>query len=451
MPGPRTRLALVLLALSALLHFYRLAEPRRIVFDEVHFGGFVSSYVGDHRYFFDIHPPHAKLVVAGVAALGGYRGEQVFEGLGDPIDAVSPALLRAAPAAAGTLLPPLIFVLLLQLGARPMAAFLGGWFVLLDNALLLQTRVIALDGILLLALFGSLCALLAGMAAPTRLRRTGWALACGALAGLAVGSKFTGLAVFPLLAVCLARPLVPRPSWAALRGALGTSAWLLAGAVAVYAAGWALHFHLLDQPGPGHAWAVPTGDWLVDTVHAHRRMLASNYGLTSGHAYASSWWTWPLMLRPIYYWTQGSAALYFLGNPVVWWGVAFGLALLLSTTGLMRVSDLRAPAAVSPRARWLWLPLLGYLVALAPLVRIPRALFLYHYLTALLFSLCAVILWLDQIGFTRSGGWRRQRGSYYALAIAVGLGFVAISPFSFAFVVAPTYREWVFGIFPGWR
>jgi dolichyl-phosphate-mannose-protein mannosyltransferase len=451
MPGPRTRLALVLLALGALLHFYRLAEPRRIVFDEVHFGGFVSSYLGDHRYFFDIHPPHAKLVVAGVAALGGYRGEQRFEGLGDPIDAVSPALLRAAPGAAGSLLPPLIFVLLLQLGARPMAAFLGGGFVLLDNALLLQTRMVALDGILLLALFGSLSALLAGLAAPSRLRRSAWALASGALAGLAVGSKFTGLAVFPLLAACLARPLLPRPSRVRLREALGSAAWLLTGAVGVYAGGWALHFALLDQPGPGHAWAVPTGDWLVDTVHAHRRMLASNYGLTAGHAYASPWWSWPLMLRPIYYWTHADAALYFVGNPVVWWGTGLGLVLLLGTTALVRVSDLRIQTAAPTRSRWLWLPLLGYFVALAPLVRIPRALFLYHYLTPLLFSVCAVILWLDHIGFTRSGGWRRQRGSYYALAAALGVGFLAASPFSFAFVAAPTYREWVFGIFPGWR
>jgi dolichyl-phosphate-mannose--protein O-mannosyl transferase len=236
-----------------------------------------------------------------------------------------------------------------------------------------------------------------------------------------------------------------------LREALGSCAWLLTGAVSVYAAGWALHFALLDQPGPGHAWAVPTGDWLVDTVHAHRRMLASNYGLTAGHAYASPWWSWPLMLRPIYYWTDADAALYFVGNPVVWWGAGLGLVLLLGTTALMRVSDLRVQVAARAGSSWLWLPLLGYVVALAPLVRIPRALFLYHYLTPLLFSVCAVILWLDHIGFTRSGGWRRQRGSYYALAAALGIGFLAASPVSFAFVAAPTCREGVFGIFPGWR
>jgi dolichyl-phosphate-mannose-protein mannosyltransferase len=451
MPGPRTRLALILLALGALLHFHRLAEPRRIVFDEVHFGGFVSSYLGDHRYFFDIHPPHAKLVIAGVAALGGYRGEQAFEGLGDPIDAVSPAWLRAAPAAAGTLLPVVIFGLLLQLGARPMAAFLGGLFVALDNALLLQSRIIALDAILLLAIFGSLSAGLAALAAPSRLRRSGWALVAGALAGLGVGSKFTGLVVLPLLAACLALLLLRRPDAAGLRETFGTAAWLGAGAVGVYATGWALHFALLDQPGPGYEWAVPSGDWLRDTVDVHRRMLRSNFGLAAGHAYASAWWSWPLMLRPIFYWTEGDAALYFVGNPVVWWGAALGGVLLLGTGVLSRISDVRLATAGAAWPARLWLLLLGYGVALAPLVRVPRALFLYHYLTALLFSVCAVILWLDHVGFTRSGGWRRQRASYTGLVVALVIGFLAISPFSFAFVTAPTYREWVFGVFPGWR
>ena len=97
------------------------------------------------------------------------------------------------------------------------------------------------------------------------------------------------------------------------------------------------------------------------------------------------------------------------------------------------------------------IPLLGFGVALLPLVRVPRALFLYHYLTPLLFALCAVVLWLDRIGWTRAGGLRRQRASYFVAVFALALGFLAISPFTFAFVEAPAWRELVFGVFPGWR
>lgn len=451
MPAQRTRLVLVLLALGALLHLYRLAEPRRVVFDEVHFGGFVTNYLGDHSYFFDIHPPHAKLLIAGVAALGGYRGSQTFENLDQPIEKVSPALLRLVPALSGILLPLVLFALLLQLGATPAAAFLGGLAGLLDNAILLQTRIVALDGILLLATFGSLSALLAALSAASRLGASAFALLAGGLAGLAAGTKFTGLAALAVAGACIAATLLPRPSWPALRRALGLSVFVLSGAVGVYVAGWVIHFALLGEPGPGYVWAVPTGDFLFDTVHVHRLMLASNYGLTAPHPYASAWWSWPLMLRPVFYWNHADAALYFVGNPAVWWGTTLGLLLLLGNAVLLRVSELRLATGGSPWPPRLWIPLIGYAIALLPLVRVPRALFLYHYLTALGFALCAVLLWLDRIGWTRAGALRRQRASYFAAIGALVLGFVAISPFSFAFVTAPAYREWVFGLFPGWR
>jgi dolichyl-phosphate-mannose-protein mannosyltransferase len=451
MPGPRTRLALVLLALGALLHLYRLSEPRRIVFDEVHFGGFVNNYLGDHAYFFDIHPPHAKLLIAGVAAVGGYRGEQPFQDLDQAIEKASPALLRLVPAVAGIVLPMVLFALLLQLGASPLAAFLGGLAGVLDNALLLQTRIIALDGILLLGTFGGLSAMLAARTAPTRLSRSALALLAGGLAGLAAGTKFTGLAALPVVGAVVAATLLPRPCWEGLRRAASLSVWFLTGAVAVYGVGWTLHFALLTEPGPGYVWAVPTGDFLVDTVRIHGLMLASNYGLTAPHPYASGWWSWPLMLRPVFYWSHDDAALYFVGNPAVWWGTTLGLLLVLGNGVLLRVTELRLPGRTSVWPRLLWLPLLGYAIALVPLMGIPRALFLYHYLTALLFALLAVVLWLDHVGWTRQGGFRSQRASYYVAIAGLALGFLVIAPFTFSFVAAPGYRELVLGLFPGWR
>jgi len=117
----RNQLILILFALSAVLHGYKLSEPRYVVFDEVHFGGFINDY-HDGRLFFDIHPPHAKLLIAGAAIAGGYRGDQDFKKLGTPITKVSPGLLRFVPALAGTLIPLVLFGFLIQLGASPMAA-----------------------------------------------------------------------------------------------------------------------------------------------------------------------------------------------------------------------------------------------------------------------------------------------------------------------------------------
>ena len=47
---------------------------------------------------------------------------------------------------------------------------------------------------------------------------------------------------------------------------------------------------------------------------------------TATHPYASPWWSWPLMLRPVAYWqnfpAQGDVAtIWGAGNPILWWGV----------------------------------------------------------------------------------------------------------------------------------
>ncbi len=156
------------------------------------------------------------------------------------------------------------------------------------------------------------------------------------------------------------------------------------------------------------------------------------------------------MAGPIFYWGASGASIYFLGNPVLWWGTTLGLLGVVSTLALLRVTKLELRGAARPWPPLLWIPALGYAIALAPLVPVPRALFLYHYLTPLLFGLCVVLLWLDHLGWTRPGGWRRQRASFHAATAALVLGFLAISPFTFAFVNAPAYQKALLEFIPGW-
>ncbi len=80
-----------------------------------------------------------------------------------------------------------------------------------------------------------------------------------------------------------------------------------------------------------------------------------------------------------------------------------------------------------------------------------RILFLYHYLTPLLFAVAAVVLWLDHVGFTRSGSWWNQRRSVHAAVACLVLGFVAVSPLTLVYVRAPAYQELLFSFFPAWR
>jgi dolichyl-phosphate-mannose-protein mannosyltransferase len=422
------------------------------VFDEVWFGDFVNAYTGSGAYFLDIHPPHAKLLIAAVAALGGYRGEQEFPAIHHAITAVSPALLRFVPALAGALIPLLVFGLLIQLQASDWGALVGALAIALDNALLIQTRIIALDGVMLASTLGALSCYLAALGARQPAARLAWALAAGALVGLAVGTKFTGLAALALVGACGIAAWLRDFRAATLRVLVGDAVVVTVAALVVYAAGWWLHFALLTAPGPGDRWGAPTGDWIADTLAVHAQMWGANVGLSASHTYASPWWSWPLMLRAVSYWSENGRNLFFLGNPVVWWGTAVGLVVVLASPALRAIARLESG---DPDRAWparLWIPMLGWAIAYAPLVGVSRVLFLYHYMTPLVFSVCAVALWLDHSGWwTRPGGWREQPSRVFAGVAMLVLGFALISPFTFSFVNAPDYQRAVYTAIPGWR
>jgi dolichyl-phosphate-mannose--protein O-mannosyl transferase len=445
----RTQLLLILFVLSAALHFFKLSEPRVVVFDEVHFGGFINDYY-DGRLFFDIHPPHAKLLISAAAVAGGYRGDQSFQKLGAPITKVSPALLRLVTAISGTLIPLVIFGFLIQLGASPMGAFIGGLALVFDNALLIQTRLITLDGLLLVAIFGSLTCFLAAYRCTDRVRRTKLSLCAGLLAGLAPGIKITGLVALGLIGVFLALNFIVRPSWQKLRVGASHSVWILTGALAIYTAGWAIHFWLLGDPSPGFRWPIPSGNFLDDFVDINRTMFTANAGLRAPHPHSSPWWAWPLMARPVFYWSNDSASLFFVGNPVLWWGTTLGMLVVAGSVVLLKTTNLQLRGNDKPWPRLLWFPALGYLVSFGPLIPVQRPLFLYHYLSPLLFALTTVVLWLDHVGWTRPTGFRGQRASFYVAMTVLVIGFVAMSPFVFSFLEVPEYRRQVIEFLPIW-
>lgn len=440
-----------LLILAAVTRLVGLTWPAQVVFDEVHFGKFISAYCCTGEYFFDIHPPHAKLLIAGVAALSSYDGDFSFSQIGQAYGAVPVVALRLIPALSGLFLPLVFFILIRQLRGSLAAATVGGLILALDNGLIVQSRVISLDGLLLLAIFGSLVAWLAAEQS-TGWKRLGYWVLAGLGVGLAVGSKFTGL-VAPAMVGLLAMGTILRTAWRQRRAAWPVIRWQLFGlsitlmvGLVVYGAGWMIHYWILPLPGPGDAWQTRTWStplwksFFENTREMHQIMFNANYNLTAKHSDESPWWSWPLMLRPVYYW-QGSvmegkgAAIYFWGNPIVWWGSTVLLVSGVISLGISRFigQKWRLP---------LWLPLAGYAIAYAPFIRIPRALFLYHYLTPLLFAVVFVLLWSDE------QGWLKGKRVYW-WAGAVVAGWVCMLSVTYA-LPTPGFLSAILAHLPRW-
>lgn len=410
----------------------------QVIFDEVHFGKFISSYCCSHERFFDIHPPVGKLIIASVARSSGFQGNFPFEHIGQPFNGVSVLALRFVPALFGSVLAGIVYILLRQLGTSRILASIGGLAIAFDNALILESRLILTDSILLTTSFGALATGIASV--QTKSARASWVfvILAGLLAGASVGTKFTGAIAEGLVVVLFLATGLGKKSGTALSWLLKIVLFLLV-ALGVYLSAWWIHFALLTQPGSGDVWGVPTGHFFADFISLHQQMISANVHLTASHPYGSKWWTWPIMLRSVFYWQgDGTKFIYLLGNPIVWWG-AF-ICFCMAIVNIVRSSSRGSSAKLG----MIWLMVIGYFASYVPLMRVPRVLFLYHYLTPLLFSVIISVWFLDQLSIITT-----KMRAIILIGIII-LAFICISPLTYGYSISAYWQSILFAI-SSWR
>ena len=201
---------LALLVAGFVTRFAYLEWPAEVVFDEVHFGKFIGGYISG-KYFFDIHPPFGKLFISACAYFGGYRATQAFESIGEPYGAgVNIFALRAAPATFGALLVPLAYLLSRELGCSDAASLLVAGFVLLDGALLVESRLLLTDSVLFFFELLQLYAMAKTRNATPRCGRAycGWLLLSGVGIAASVATKWTALATMGVVGLESVRSLL---------------------------------------------------------------------------------------------------------------------------------------------------------------------------------------------------------------------------------------------------
>jgi Gpi18-like mannosyltransferase/predicted membrane-bound dolichyl-phosphate-mannose-protein mannosyltransferase len=168
----------------------------------------------------------------------------------------------------------------------------------------------------------------------------------------------------------------------------------------------------------------------VDMIAMQQDMYHYHSTLVATHPYASKWWQWPLILKPIsYYWhdfrtNQADAAaccvaeILALPNPFIWW---FG-ALTVPIVGWLAWSERNKGYALLFAAYlWHWLPW----------ARSPRLEFEYHFYPNLaMIVLCNAIvlqrIWhwrADEPGFTPYLTWPRVGVLAYCLIVVAAFFF----------------------------
>jgi dolichyl-phosphate-mannose-protein mannosyltransferase len=140
-----------LTVLALFVRLFRIYQPSSVVFDEVHFGGFASKYIKG-KFFMDVHPPLAKLLITLAGWLAGFDGNFDFKDIGkDYIEPRVPYVaMRLLPAICGVLAVPVMFLTLKAAGCKTATAAFGSALVIFENGLVTQSRLILLDSPLVL-------------------------------------------------------------------------------------------------------------------------------------------------------------------------------------------------------------------------------------------------------------------------------------------------------------
>jgi dolichyl-phosphate-mannose-protein mannosyltransferase len=457
------------LGLAALIvRLWNISYPPDLLFDEAYYPPeahemLTWGYEYNRGYYFIVHPPLGKWLIAGGQLVFGY-------------DSVG---WRFPSAVAGAVTVVVLTRLARRLTGSTLLGVLAGLLLTLDGFSFTLSRTGLLDVFLQVFVVAAVACLVVDrdevrarirdqLPVPRtgfRLGPRGWRIAAGVLFGCACAVKWSGiwfLAFFAVLSLFWERAAwrdagVPRPTGTTLRRGLPGATWALAAMpVLTYLATFTGWFR--GETAQGRFWAQQNPDtswpWIPDALrslwHMHVEWWTFHTGLSTPHPWESGPWSWLVTGRPILLWNpQGLTDdngeqivryILMVGTPTLWALFAPALVWLV-----WRIAARRDPAAITVAvgiaAGWLtWF------------VNLERTMFVFYMAPVVPFFVLAVVLVLqDVIGRGDADPFRRKVG----LAVVSLYTAVVGATFVFFYPVLTggelTHAEWLTRMwFPSW-
>ncbi|KAI6003327.1 glycosyltransferase family 39 protein, partial [Pisolithus marmoratus] len=257
------KLLVVVLIVATIVRMFRISHPTSVVFDEVHFGKFAGRYIKT-RYFVDVHPPLAKLLITAAAFIFGFDGDFDFKDIGKEFVNVPYVAMRMVPATLGVATVPLAYLTLRALDCKASTALLASLFLTFENGLVTQSRHILLDSPLVF--FTALTIFLfVGFSNEDRHRPFSehwwaWLVLTGLSLGAVVSCKWVGLFTIATVGVCtilrlwllLGDSRVSLRTWS--RHFFARALCLIVIPILFYMTMFEIHFMILGSSGDGDAF-----------------------------------------------------------------------------------------------------------------------------------------------------------------------------------------------------
>ncbi|XP_013147697.1 PREDICTED: dolichyl-phosphate-mannose--protein mannosyltransferase 4 [Papilio polytes] len=252
----------VICAATFLTRFYKVLEPDHVCWDETHFGKMASWYI-NRTFFFDVHPPLGKMLIALSGKLSGYDGKYPFEKPGDKYNGTRYEGMRIFCTTLGALTVPLTFLSIWEMTQSMEATFIGTILLLCDVGYLTLNRYILLDPILLFfmscAIYGAfkVRTLTDSGQPPYSTRMLSWQLFLGWSLACTMSVKFVGLFLVLFVGLRTLADLwnvlgdLTKPVTLTLKHLIGRIFTLILWPIALYVFFFWIHLTVLSKSGNG--------------------------------------------------------------------------------------------------------------------------------------------------------------------------------------------------------
>ncbi len=411
-------IACILFLLALSVRIFLFAHPQQFVFDEVYFINFTSHYSAG-TFYFDQHPPLGKLFLYAFAKIIGFSGTPGTPSIGDPFVHGLYVYLRLLPILFGSLIPPLIFFLARKLKISLLASTLIGILLVFENSLISESKFVLIDNFLIVSGFASLLLYLHSLSSR-------YPFIMKTLAGICLGSaidiKWTGISFVGMIGLLEIYQLWK--SSEKMKYLLTSFFCFCIVPMTIYVSSFAIHFKLLPHSGPGDVFMSQEFNenklsFTQKFLELNKVMFTTNSTMVAVHPYGTPWYSWPVFIRGIFYWEgkgTESGMIYLMANPFIYW-ISLMSVFVLTLLGIINKIY---------RNRTSFILLCGFCANLFPFALITRPMFLYHYLTALIFAIMTLGFVLDT-----TENKKKKTVIFFSLVVGAIAFFIYFSPLTY--------------------
>ena len=408
-------------------------------FDEIYHARTGYEHAHALHTYETTHPPLGKVFMSWCIRLMG----------------MTPFAWRFAGALTGVLMIPAIYLLARQLLGSALWSALCALLLAADCMHFTQTRIATIDSfpvLFMMLMFWFMARWMKMSFYHQRLRDTLVPLALsGACMGLAIASKWigcygaVGLAVlfFVRFAQLWRQGLYARahrdehPAFARAadtfqRKGVQTLAaccvFFVAVPVVIYVLSYIPYLRAYGEV----KWNLRTLERIWD---AQVLMFDYHKNLVAEHYFASPWYEWPLIVKPMWYYNADfkgagmASSILAFGNPAVWWTGLAGMLFVLGAS--VRRNLLPAlgvmPGREAPLDRALPVIAVGFLSAYLPWVLVSRLTFIYHYFASVPWIILATAVMLMTLERRHARTARVLAAMLAVAAVALFIGFYPLA------------------------